>query len=224
MTRLPKHTEKVRTLLAQVEADRDSMLKLMISGFSAPGSQMFSLDLMAFGAAKRNVSTACAFRMMIESWNMVCARALLRIHIDTSLRFSAAWLVDKPHEFATQVLSGEQINKIKGKDGKQLSDARLVEARTSEHPWLPAVYKNLSGYVHFSGAHIYDAVAETDTDDSTVSFEISETDLKFPEFSWIEILECFRETTAMLSKFLSGYSATKLLSPAELEAAKNFSN
>jgi len=198
------------------------MLKLGTGVFGTAGAPMFPLDLMAFGAVKRNISTSSGFHMMIESWNMGCARSLLRIHIDTSLRFSAAWLVDKPHEFATQVLDpkGKRIDQMKDKDGERLSDARLVEVRAPEYPWLPAVYKNLSGYIHFSRGHIHDSVASIGTADNTISFEVSETDLKFPELSWVEILECFREATAMLAKFLHGYAITKQLSPSELEAAK----
>jgi hypothetical protein len=196
------------------------MLKLGMSVFGFAGSPMFPLDLMAFGAVKRSISTASAFRMMIESWNMVCARSLLRIHIDTSLRFSAAWLVEEPHDFATRVLKGDRIDKMKDKAGEPLSDRHLVEVHTPEFPWLPAVYKNLSGYVHFSGSHIYDSIANVADQDRTVSFEIGDADLKFPEFSWIEVLDCFREVTEMLARYLHGYALTKGLSPAELEEAK----
>ena len=181
---------------------------------------MFPFDLLSFGAVKRNIGTARAFQMMIESWNMVCARSLLRIHIDTSLRFSAAWLVDEPHEFAMRVLKGERIDKMKDKDGRRLTDAHLVSVHTAEHPWLPDVYKSLSGYVHFSGSHIYDSVASVGDQDRTVSLEVSDVDLKFPEFSWIEVLDCFRETTSILARYLRGYAETKKLSPAELEEAK----
>src|SRR6266702_2099317 len=131
------------------------MLKLGMSVFGSAGAPMFPFDLLSFGAVKRNIGTARAFQMMIESWNMVCARSLLRIHIDTSLRFSAAWLVDEPHEFAMRVLKGERIDKMKDKDGRRLTDAHLVSVHAAEHPWLLDVYKSLSGYVHFSGSHIY---------------------------------------------------------------------
>jgi hypothetical protein len=216
----PLHTDRVIALSARVQADRDSMIRLGISVFGTAGSPMYPLDLMAFGAMKRCVSTASAFRMMIESWNMVCARSLLRIHIDTSLRFSAAWLVEEPHDFATRVLKGERIDKMKDQAGKRLSDAHLVEVHAPEYPWLPAVYKGLSGYVHFSGSHIYDSIANVADQDRTVSFEIGDADLKFPEFSWIEVLDCFREATRILAKYLLGYAHTKRLSPAELEEAK----
>jgi len=217
---LPSHTDLVKSLIAQVDTDSDALLKLGMSVFGKSGEPMYPLDHLAVGAVKRNISTARAFNMLIESWNMVCARTLLRVHIDTSLRFSAAWLVDKPHDFATRVLKGERIDKLKDRDGKSLSDAYIVEVRSSEHPWLQAVYKNLSGYVHFSGLHIYASVVSISEKDRTISFEISDTDLQFPEASWVEILRCFRDATGILTKFLNGYISTKQLSPAELAAAK----
>jgi hypothetical protein len=168
---LPKHTEQVNSLVRQIKAESDEMQKLWVRLCGNNGAPMFPLDLMAFGAIKRNISTASAFCLMIESWNMACARALLRIHIDTSLRFSAAWLVEKPHEFANDVLKGERIDKIKDKNGKFLRDAYLVEKRSFDYAWLPEVYKNLSSYVHLSGSHIYDSVTNIDNLDNTLSFD-----------------------------------------------------
>ena len=90
----------------------------------------------------------------------------------------------------------------------------------SEYPWLPAVYKNLSGYVHLSGSHIYDSIQRVDINDRTISLEVADMDLKFPEFSWVEVLDCFREATSIFARYLHGYAATKKLSPAELEEAR----
>lgn len=154
--------------------------------------------------------------MMVEARNMVCARTLLRTHIDTSLRFSAAWLVEKPHEFATEVLSGERIDRKKGRDGKKLTDVHLVATHASEHPWLPAVYANLSGYVHFSSSHIIDSISTLE-DHGRIQFAVTTEDLNFPEASWMEVLECFREATAIFAKYLHGYRVTKNMSPEKLE-------
>jgi hypothetical protein len=151
---------------------------------------------------------------------MVIARALLRMHIDTALRFSAAWHVAEPHSFATDVLKGERIDKLKTRTGARLTDAHLVQLHKDKHPWLPAVYEHLSGYVHFSGAHISDAIEDLGEQDRTIQFLIADQDLKFPEFSWIEILECFREATSILGTFLQGWGATKKLSDAQLEALR----
>lgn len=85
---------------------------------------------------------------------------MLRTHIDTALRFSAAWLVQNPHEFATLVISGQPINKLKDRKGQRLTDARLVTARSGDYPWLPNVYENLCDYVHFSASHLAAAASQ----------------------------------------------------------------
>jgi hypothetical protein len=216
----PAQSKTVEALLLELEADAERMRKVMIEVVGPPGSPMFPLDFLAFAAAKRHASTTSAFVAMVRSWNMVIARALLRLHIDTSLRFSAAWHVADPHGFATQVLKGERIDKLKTQAGVRLTDSHLVQLHKESHPWLPAVYENLSGYVHFSGAHISDAIEGLGDEDRSVQFLVSDQDLKFPEFSWVEVLECFREATLILGTFLQGWGATKKLSNAQLEALR----
>jgi hypothetical protein len=107
------------------------------------------------------------------------------------------------------VLGGERIDRFKDKGGKRLSDAHLVSIRAADYPWLPAVYSNLSGYVHFSASHIFDSVARLNEETRVIHFELSDKDTKFPEFSWVELVQCFRETTTMLAKYLAGYGQTK---------------
>jgi hypothetical protein len=196
------------------------MRKVMVEIVVPAGSPMFPLDFLAFAAVKRHASTTSAFVAMVRAWNMVIARALLRMHIDTSLRFSAAWHVADAHTFATEVLKGERIDRLKTQTGVRMTDSHLVQLHKADYPWLPAVYEHLSGYVHFSGAHIADAIDSLGDEDRTVQFLVSDQDLKFPEFSWIEVLECFREATSILGTFLRGWGATKKLSDAQLEALR----
>lgn len=212
---MPKHTDAVVSAVASLESDRETLLtawKAMIGGDGAP---MFPLDLLASGAVKRAVSSISAMKLLIETWNMVSARSLLRTHIDTALRFSAAWLVQNPHEFATLVISGQPINKLKDREGQRLTDARLVTVRSGDYPWLPNVYENLCDYVHFSASHLA-AAAQSVDDDGSMSLLISETDFDFPESSWLEVIDCFRESSSILVKFLDGYAITKRLTPAQL--------
>jgi hypothetical protein len=219
-----EHSKRVQELLALLEQDRDAMLLTGKRLFGEPNAPMFGLDLLAYGAIKRNLSTTTAIAQMVAAWNMVCARSLLRVHIDTALRFSAAWFVEQPHDFALKVIGGHRIDKLKDQAGSRFTDAHLVEIHAAEYPWLPKVYESLSGYIHFSGSHVFDSVANLRDEDMSISFEVSATDYKFPEFSWAEILDCTREATGMLSKYLDGYIFTKGLSSeqlAEMRAAAN---
>lgn len=215
-----EHGKNIQILLALVEQDRDAMVLTGKRLFGAPKAPMFGLDLLAYGAIKRNLSTTTAISQMVSSWNMLSARSLLRVHIDTALRFSAAWLVEQPHDFALKIIGGQRIDKLKDRTGTKLTDAYLVKTRASEYPWLPKVYDSLSGYIHFSGTHVLDSVAALGDEDMSISFEVAATDYKFPEFSWREILECTHEATDMLTKYLDGYIFTKRLSPEQLSESR----
>ncbi len=214
---------RIIELLAALESDKREMLKFGMEMTGGKGAPIFPLDLVTLGAIKRNLSLTAAIRLMVESSNMVCSRALLRVHIDTSLRYSAAWLVKKPHDFATKILAGDRIDRIKDPDGKRLTDAHLVEVRAADYPWLPVVYERLSGYIHFSGAHIFDSIASLNDESRTVDFEIKDTDLNFPKESWIEVLECFRDATGMLAKYIQGYRLTKQPSMSKCNSYEDFS-
>lgn len=216
----PPQSSSVESLLSELVKDADRIRNVMVEVVSPSGSPMYPLDFMAFAAAKRHASTTTAFVAMLRAWNMVIARALLRLHIDTALRFSAAWHVAEPHEFAKLVLGGERIDKLKSRTGERLTDSHLVQLHKDKHPWLPNVYQRLSGYVHFSGAHIADAIEGLGDEDCTVHFLVSDQDLRFPEFSWIEILECFREATSILGEFLQGWGETKKMSDEQLRALR----
>ena len=214
----PEHGAAVLARLARTNKEVRVMLKLGKQLFGAKGAEIYPLDLLAYAAIKRNIATAEAMSIIIATWNMTSARTLLRVHIDTSLRFSAAWLVDKPHDFASKVIAGERIDKLKDKEGHYLRDAHLVQVRSTDYPWLPDVYQRLSGYVHFSGAHFYDTVESIH--DGSISFDIRATDYKYPESSWLEVLDCFSEASSILGWYLRGYIETKSLSPDELARRK----
>jgi hypothetical protein len=209
MSDVPEHSQQVKSALAQLDVERKDVLRSGMEVIRAASGRMYQLDFLVLGAAKRYVSTGAAFQQMISGWNMICARTLLRMHIDTTLRFSAAWLVQDPHKFASEVLGGEQINRLKDTKGERLTDAYLVQVRSADMPWLPEVYKNLSGYVHFSGSHIFDSIAKLDENERTAHFQITEADTKFPERSWLELIECFLETSAAYRSYLDGYAKTK---------------
>jgi hypothetical protein len=208
----PTHSKPVLDKLRELEAERDQLLKLAMDVIGPAGGAMTTTDFFVFGAVKRYLSLSEAFRLMIEHWNLVCARALLRMHIDTALRFSALWLVDDPSHFASAVLGGTQINHLKSRTGEKLRDEFLVRAHTPGLPWLPKVYRSLSGYVHFSGAQIFDAAVKLNDESRTVHFQLSAVDHKFPAFSWIEVMDCFMATSTLFTARLTEYRISKHVS------------
>lgn len=106
------------------------------------------------------------------------------------------------------------------KRGKErMTDSYLISTQLENFPWLKKVYENLSGYIHFSNAHINSSLLNIG-DDGKFDFRISEYDFDYPEASWLEVLDCFREITGLLTVHLAGYSMVKRMSPDEVKAAQ----
>jgi len=204
-----KHGPKILKALEGLEKRKDKLLELGQKMMSAYGGSLYPVDLMAIGAIKRTISMSGGIRVLIESFNMICARSLLRLQIDTALRFFSVFIVKNPHAFALKVLRGQQINRMKDASGKLMTDAYLISKLEPDYPWLPIVYKNLSGYVHFSDQHLFSPVQSVDNGSRTVQYVIHEKDTKYPEFSWVEVIDCFNESTDIFIKYLKGWIFTK---------------
>lgn len=205
---LPEHTAKVKKLLLQLQYDRAAMLDYYQSGHANSDGNLYVMDLYILGIVKRTLSNIKAMGLLIESWNLLAARTMLRTHIDTAIRLHAAWLVNDLNEFATDVLNGKQIDRMSDRNGQQMKDKHLINMLINDYPWLKTVYDNLSGYIHLSDSHIISTIREIE-DNGKFSIRLSEYDFDYPETSWTEVLECFNELTGMVIGHLGSYSEGK---------------
>lgn len=205
--------------LKGTESRYDLTQRLWLEMCNADGGALFPVDMVAMGAVKRSASQSYSLRLLIEGWNLLCARALLRMQIDTALRFSALWLVNAPHDVAQEILRGERLDKMKDREGKRMTDAYLISKLTPEHPWLTDVYDRTSGYIHFSGAHMLSPIAEVRQESREVEYVIGETDTNYPESSWLELVECFNDATDIFLHYLTGWIRTKTASSSRILAS-----
>ncbi len=98
---------------------------------------------------------------------------------------------------------------MKDRYGEKLSDSYLASKLSVEYPWVKNVYENLCGYVHFSSQHLFAPVKKVNDKERSILIEISEYDTNYPEFSWVEVVECFNETSSIFLKYLHGWVYTK---------------
>lgn len=203
-------SQRIKNALLNLKITEKTLLELFMSMCDAGNGTFYFIDFLAIGAMKRTASNTDGFVMLIEAQNMISARALLRIQIDTFMRFYAIWLVDHPNEFAKEVMSGIAIRKLKDKQGNKITDHYLVNKLTVICPWLKNVYNNLCDYVHFSNQHIYSAITKIGNDEErNLTIEISKEDQKYSEESWIEIIECFTESVNILFHFINEWTKMK---------------
>lgn len=119
------------------------------------GGDLFTLDFLAVATLNRSLCLMAGFCTLIKTKNMIAAAPLLRMQLDDCLRFSAAWIVDKPHAFASEVLGGVPIRKLKDRDGNRMTDGYLLKKLAVQYPWVTSVYEHSSGYVHLSDKHAF---------------------------------------------------------------------
>lgn len=204
-----KTSKSLDDALANLRKTEEELLQLGIDMLSVDSRNIFPVDLIAIGAMKRTASNTEGFILLVESKNISSARSLLRVQMDTFMRFSSLWIVDSPHNLAVEIIHGKHIRNIKDKLGNKMTDRYLTEILSKEYPWIKNVYDNLSGYIHFSSQHLFNAVNQINNDTKTISFEIGKEDKQYPESSWIETVDCFIESVNILFFYLKSWIETK---------------
>ena len=169
--------------------------------------KIYSLDLLAVSVLNRSVNLLFGFCDLIVARNFIAAAPLVRMQLDNLLRFSAAWIVDDPHEFAEKVMQGKHVRNLNDKDGKKMTDRYLLDKLKVQYPWLPNVYRRTSGYVHLSDAHIFNAI--TKKKGRTYQLKIATGDAYIPEPLYLEAIEAFSDITSVLFSYMRGWIVSK---------------
>ena len=177
--------------------------------FGPPGTNLYIFDMMLLGSMKRSISLSAGLHTLVEAKNMVCARAIVRMQIDTLTRLSGYLYVSSPNEVAKEVIGGRKFNSFKSTDGNKLQDGYLVDRMSEQHPWVRKVYDTTSGYIHFSEKQLFDSVLHMDEDKRTITFAISDEDEKFPEASWTEVVACFNHLVELHIELVKTFSSSR---------------
>jgi hypothetical protein len=217
-------SETLKERLERIER-AESELRAYFAKAIRTGEDMYVTDFLLLGILKRTLAHADGFRGHIEKRNFICAGTLLRSQLDTALRANAISLVNNPDQFASDVLGGAAINKMKDRDGKQMRDAYLAERLAETRPWVLTTYKELAEIGHFSRRHIFASVAKADDATRTVHFQISAEDPQRPEEDYFEVVECFyatmKATCEVVAEWHAGLKAWRVArnrSPNELSS------
>lgn len=197
--------EKVEEELQILEAQEIRILDL---GKKMLSTYHFPLDFLASAVLDRSLHLIFGFTSLIRGENYITACHLVRCHLDNVLRFSAAWLVDDPHEFAWNIMSGKRIDKMKDKEGHYLIDSFLKDSLNKEYPWVANVYKETSGFIHLSRKHIFTS-SKLGAEEGTIELRITKKDNYVNDSSRIEATRGMIEITNVLCHYIEGWIWTK---------------
>lgn len=119
-------------------------------------------DIYGLAIARRALALSAGYRALVLQANSIAALPIVRMQLDTALRLYAAFFVDDREIFCRQVFDGQQVNKIRARDGKLMTDAYLLSRVAERFEWITNVYKVTSGHVHFSGHHLLEIFRRDD--------------------------------------------------------------
>lgn len=149
------------------------------------GENLLGIDFCYIGLLDRSIHLADGFIALVVERNLTCAGALLRLQIDNCLRTLAICIAENENEIVDCVLKGNNISKLKDKEGNKLQDFYLVNKLKEYDKRVDDVYRNASGFIHFSSKAFYQTVEECQ--DETIKFHFGgELSEKFN----VNLLEC----------------------------------
>lgn len=171
-----------------VAAIKDSE-KAITEIFALPNNTSLTYaNLLGMGVGRRALALSSGFRTMVEQCNSLCAMPIVRMQLDTAIRFYAGFFVEDHQQFCRDVLEGNQINKMKSDENKLMQDKYLVERVAKINPWMINVYETTSGYIHFSRHHILEAVRINETGHGKMVIVPNDFDRELKHF--LEPMQC----------------------------------
>ncbi|TYZ08937.1 hypothetical protein FY528_12035 [Hymenobacter lutimineralis] len=182
------------------------------------GQDLFPLDILANAVLNRSLALINGFIVLAEADNYLAAIHLIRLHLDSFLRFAAAWQVDQPHEFALKVLDGEPIRQLKDRTGTKMTDAYLVGIFSKDYPWIKSVYDTTSGYIHLSDKHIY-ASTRIEKEQRMMHFSIARKDRFLSLDLKVDAINGMIAITNCITQYVNGWTWTKA-NPDKLDELK----
>lgn len=201
--------DTLKSKLDYLNSLNDSHLNKAQKLMEAGGSKIHVLDMLAIPIYNRSMALIDGFITLIDN-NFICAAPIIRMQLDNFLRFYASTLVDDISEFVLRVMDGERISSFKDfNTGKKLSDAYLVKKVTVKVPWIPKLYQETSGYIHFSSKHIYNSAHSDKKDSMIIKMKVGKEDSIIPLELKIEAVDAMIEITKLLLDSLGRWSVHK---------------
>ncbi len=120
-------------------------------------SDLYMEDLFFMSVIDKSIKLIDTFLFALEKRNLTVLATLTRVQIDCTARAFATTLVSDSSDFCKAVLlDNVQINKLKDKNNKKLSDKYLCES-LGTYLNLPVydLYEKVCGFVHFSSSSFH---------------------------------------------------------------------
>ncbi|HNP29349.1 MAG TPA: hypothetical protein PKK23_09910 [Nitrospirales bacterium] len=203
---MEKHSESVVAAITHLKWVEAGILDVGIRLMKSADGHIFIFDQFAIATLNRAVAISSAFHKLVNDFNMVAAGALVRIHLDTALRYFASHLVDNCDAFAESVLRGEPIHKMVDRNGNKLNDFHLSNEFEKQVPGIRNLYERACGYVHFSGVHVARVLdGVVDRENFVIGTKIGATDRGLSDDYYIDACNTVSEISKIIINLVESW-------------------
>lgn len=126
------------------------------------GKNLFKDDLFFCATINRCINLIDGFYLLLNTRNLTCAGAILRLQLDNCLRTYAAFIAEDRSKVIECIINGRRIDKEKDTQGHKMTDGYLKEKLGELDPSIIMIYDNTSGYIHLSDKAFYETVVNCD--------------------------------------------------------------
>lgn len=172
----------------------------------ADNGNLYLPDILFMTMIQRSYGLVEAVIDCVDAYNLVAAAPLLRLQLDSLVRACYVAHAPSADDVVKALLEGTEFRKMKDSEGKQLTDGRLVELATPHHPWVQAVYKETSGWVHLSRNHVGSAW-QVDGDQLSGGIPLSPDII--PSRLWLELLSAMTKATEEIFGYVELWESRK---------------
>lgn len=161
------------------ELDKSIDLQIQFGKKLVETHGLYTFDLFCTAVLNRSVNIIRGYTTLMRDNNFIAAAPLVRIQLDSLLRFYSTFLVDENiDEYALRIIRGEQINKIKDRNGGNMNDGHLCALYSSlpGKQWIKQVYEAGSSYIHLSNSATQSATMLNNDEERKINMTIGKHD------------------------------------------------
>ncbi len=203
--------EKIFSAFLELETEIKSESKIIFENETKKG-RLYKGSHYIFSIANRAIALNRGYHMLAKANNYVTAISLIRLQIDNCLRLYAMSLVEDPKDFYEKILGGSELRDLPDRDGKKMTDNYLVTKLDILYPKFKLLYKNTSGFIHFSNEHLF--INNSVTDINEESFRLQTT------IGDIDRLKIHEKVDYSFNMFMAGKNLFKLIKGYRLTMEK----
>jgi len=148
---LPKLSEIIPALTAMEEEH----MQFFRAAIPADGRTADAEDHLVVAALRRSLDNIKGFLAMADQRNVFCGMPIIRFQLDTAMRLFGRKLVPDVSAYVEHIARGKNLSKFKDRNGIPMNDHLLHTELTKKHPDVSDLYRETSGFVHFSTQHIH---------------------------------------------------------------------